>query len=53
MARRALLALSCLAIALATGLAGCTWTETRDDFPPSLRETSGHGHDHGHVHGGH
>jgi len=50
MARKAALGLSCLALAL--GLTGCTWTETKRDYPPSIdRPAYPTGHDHGHAHG--
>ena len=50
MARKAALGLACLAIAL--GLVGCTWTSTRQEYPPSIdREAPAFGHQHGHSHG--
>lgn len=58
MARKAPRALACLMIAAAAAVAGCTWAETRHDYPPSMFQQShgaghGHAHDHGHGHGGH
>ncbi len=53
MARKAPLVLACLALAavVATGLTGCTWTETHREYPASLyQQADGHGHDHGHGH---
>lgn len=56
MARKALVGLSCIALAL--GLVGCTWTQTQRDFPPSINRPYSavqHSHDHvqghGHSHG--
>ena len=50
MARMALVGFSLTALAL--GLTGCTWTETKHDFPPSInRPTSAVQHSHDHVHG--
>ncbi|MDG3003467.1 hypothetical protein [Paludisphaera mucosa] len=51
MARKAAIGLSCLALAL--GLIGCTWTETKRDYPPSIEGgpfAAGHEHVHGHAH---
>lgn len=50
MARKALVGLSCIALAL--GLVGCTWTETKREFPPSInRPYSAVQHSHDHVQG--
>jgi hypothetical protein len=43
MARNAILCLSCL---LLLGAAGCTWTETYNDYPPSAFADGGHQHHH-------
>lgn len=52
MARNAARALACLMIAAVAAVAGCTWVETRDDYPPSMfRQSQGHGAGHGHAHG--
>jgi hypothetical protein len=52
MARKAARALACLAIAAAAATAGCTWAETKHDYPPSMyQQSSGHDHGHDHAHG--
>lgn len=52
MARKAARALASLAIVAAAAIAGCTWAETKHDYPPSMYQQSGDdGHGHGHAHG--
>lgn len=56
MARKVTLVLSCLAVAAAMGLSGCTWAETQREYPASMYRQAdgpGHGHGHGHEHGAH
>ncbi|AMV39023.1 hypothetical protein [Planctomyces sp. SH-PL62] len=51
MVRKTVLGLSCLMLAL--GLTGCTWTETKRDYPRSIERpplAAGHDHGHGHQH---
>ncbi|WP_165221802.1 hypothetical protein [Aquisphaera insulae] len=36
----------CLSLALLIGFSGCTWTETRSDYPPEV--SAGDGHHPGH-----
>ena len=46
MARNAVLWLFCLFL---LGAAGCTWTDTYQEYPPSVQAG---GHHHGHSHAG-
>jgi len=43
MARNAILWLACL---LLLGATGCTWTDTYQEYPPSLHADDGHQHHH-------
>jgi hypothetical protein len=47
MARNAILWLSCLML---LGAAGCTWTQTYNDYPPSAYADEDHQHHHHHDH---
>ena len=41
------IALGLLSLALLVGFSGCTWTETRRDYPPEVRTPDNHQDHHG------